>query len=151
MSIVQTIGPWREDLTLNNDAEYFTRALLGSKKVLFCDGARCRYRSGISGSLSGQKATQHWRSQALVIKLCAERVLAREDSDRLRRAFAKSWQHLAHACYAYEPSLAESALAQARNLHPVRISPDGGPAFRLLSQLIGWRAARLLQLASGRI
>src|SRR5262249_18716409 len=31
MHIVRKIGEWREELTLNNDAEYFTRALLASE------------------------------------------------------------------------------------------------------------------------
>src|SRR5262245_4996573 len=33
-SIIQTVGPWSEGLTLNNDAEYFTRILLACQQVL---------------------------------------------------------------------------------------------------------------------
>jgi glycosyltransferase involved in cell wall biosynthesis len=149
-AIVEAAGPWREDLTLNNDAEYFTRALLAADRVLFCSGARCYYRSGLSGSLSGRKSPAAWRSQFAVIELCQAYVLAREDSDRTRRGFALSWQHLAHACYPYDRALAGSALARASALHPMRIRPDGGMAFRALSRLVGWRLARRLQVASGR-
>lgn len=147
MPIVRAIGPWREDLTLNNDAEYFTRALLASRRVLFCEGARCRYRSGISGSLSGSK---NWASGFAVLDRCESQVRAREDSERVRRGFALSWHHLAHACYPYDTTIAEQALARARALHPISIGPDGGPTFKILTRLIGWRAARRLQVASGR-
>lgn len=149
MSIARAVGPWREDLTLNNDAEYFTRVLLAAERVLFCEGARCRYRSGISGSLSGRKTPAHWASQAKVIELCQQYVLAKGDGERARRGFSLSWQHLAHACYPYDRLLAERALRQAHALHPETIQPRGGPTFMILSRLIGWRAARRLQVAGG--
>jgi glycosyltransferase involved in cell wall biosynthesis len=150
MPIVRAAGPWCEDLTLNNDAEYFTRVLLAADRVLFCEGARCRYRSGVTGSLSGRKKPGDWASQARVIELCQQRVLARDDGERARRGFSLTWQHLAHACYPYDPSLAERALLRAQALHPDTIRPRGGPTFSVLSRLIGWRAARRLQVASGR-
>ena len=103
-------------LTLNNDAEYFTRILLVCQHVLFCPGARCYYRSRVDGSLSGRKSTAAWASQFRVVEFCESEVRAREDSVRVRRAFALSWQHLAHGCYPYEQALAERALERARAL-----------------------------------
>jgi glycosyltransferase involved in cell wall biosynthesis len=150
MPIVRRIGPWMEELTLNNDAEYFTRALLAAERVLFCSGARCYYRSGLIGNLSGRKSRLAWESQFRVLHLCEAYIRTREDSDRMRRAFALSWQHMAHGCYPYYPSLAERALTRARALHSIAIRPDGGPTFRVASRLIGWRVARRLQVASGR-
>src|SRR5262249_6064448 len=150
MSIIRKTGPWMEDLTLNNDAEYFTRVLLAAQRVLFCAGARCHYRSGVPGSLSGRKSPRAWGSQFRVLALCETYVRAREDSERVRRGFALSWQHLAHASYPYDPDLAERALAGGRALHPITIRPTGGPTFALVSRVIGWRAGRRLQVASGR-
>jgi glycosyltransferase involved in cell wall biosynthesis len=148
--LIDQIDPWRPDLTQNNDAEYFTRLLLASKQVLFCEGARAYYRSGITGSLGGRKSPEALVSQFKVNEMCECRVLARENSERVRRAFALSWQHLAHGAYPYDPVLAERALARAATLHPIEIMPGGGLAFRWLSRVIGWRAARRLQVASGR-
>lgn len=150
MSIVRSVGSWHEELNLNNDAEYFTRVLLASDRVLFCPGARCRYRSGLASSLSGHKSPRAWRSQLRVTELCESYVRAREDSERVRRGFALSWQHLAHSCYPYDPALAQEALRRAHGLHEVRIRPGGGPLFNTLSRLIGWRLARRLQVTSGR-
>jgi glycosyltransferase involved in cell wall biosynthesis len=150
MPLAREAGPWNEALTLNNDAEYFTRILLASERVLYCHEARCRYRSGLSGNLSGRKTPAHWRSQFKVIDLCETYVLAREDSERIRRGFAQSWQHLAHASYPYATDVARDALRRAEALHTLRIRPGGGVSFRVLSRLIGWRAARRLQVLSGR-
>ena len=150
MPLVRSIGPWDEDLSLNNDAEYFTRLILAADRILFCPGARCYYRSGVPGSLSGRKTSKAWDSQVRVLELCESYVRAREDSERVRRGFALSWQHLAHASYPYDRHKAENALKRAKALHSVSIRPDGGPAFHLVSRLVGWRLARRLQVASGR-
>jgi glycosyltransferase involved in cell wall biosynthesis len=150
MPIVRAIGPWREDLTLNNDAEYFTRALLASDSVLFCPGARCHYRSGIVGSLSGTRSLGALASKFKVLDLCESYVRAAEDSERVRRCFALSWQQFAHFSYPYDCPIATRALERAGALHPVRIRPDGGLRFRALSRMIGWRTARVLQVRSGR-
>ena len=142
--------PWREDLTLNNDAEYFTRVVLASRQVLFCAGARCYYRSGGAGNLSGRRTRAAFRSQEAVLDACETRVLAREDSPRMRAGFAQSWQHFAHACHPYAPDLAERAVARAARLHAIRIRPDGGAVFHVASRLFGWRLARKAQTLSGR-
>lgn len=149
-AVAQRCGPWNESLTLNNDAEYFTRVLLSCDRVLFCPGARCFYRSGVSGSLSSRRSAAAWQSQFRVIELCESYVLRKEDSERTRRGFALTWQHFAHGCYPYDQSMANEALARAARLHPATIRPGGGPAFRMLSKVIGWKLARKLQVVSGR-
>jgi glycosyltransferase involved in cell wall biosynthesis len=150
IEIVRASGPWIEDLTLNNDAEYFTRAILNSKGILFCEGARCYYRSGLGNSLSARRSSEAWKSQFRVLDLCESRVRALEDSERIRQAFALSWQHLAHSCYPYNPELAEKALARAGVLHKMKILPDGGVRFKILCRILGWRLARKLQVITGR-
>jgi glycosyltransferase involved in cell wall biosynthesis len=148
--VIDRAGFWDESLSLGDDGEYFTRVILSSRRVLFCSRARCYYRSGVSSSLSGAKSVESFRSAFRVIELCESHVLARENSERMKRAYALMWQHLSHACYPYDPVLAERALERAQQIHTVTIAPGGGPTFRLLSRLIGWRAARKLQVLLGR-
>jgi hypothetical protein len=145
--VAEKAGPWNESLSLNDDGEYFTRVLLASEEVLFCEGARCRYRSGVPGSLS---ASRNWRSGFAMLALCESHVLRRNSSERACRAFALSWQRFAHACYPYARQIADLALVRAHSLHPATIRPAGGLRFLMLSRLIGWRAARRLQVACGR-
>lgn len=140
-AIVEAAGPWNEALSLGDDGEFFTRAVLASQSVLFCPEAHCRYRS-VPGSLS---STRRYDSAFEVVRLCEGHVRAREDSERVRRGFALTWQHLAHSAYPYDRALAERAARKAASLHPVRIHPGGGPVFNLLKRLVGWRIARLLQ------
>lgn len=148
--LVQRIGPWREDLNLANDTEYFTRAVLASDRVLFCAGARTFYRSGVAGSLSGTKTHRGWVSQYQVIDSCVTRLLEREASERTRRVCSLLWQRFAYASFPYARQLARSALRSAATLHKARLPLEGGTMFRLVSRLFGWKAARLAQRWSGR-
>lgn len=147
---VNAAGPWKEYLTLNDDGEFFTRALLASEKVVFVPEAESYYRSNVAGSLSGRKSRRAWESQFLVFALCEAYVREREDSVRVRAACATVWQGIAHAAYPYAPDIANHALGRARALGGARRRPEGGPAFRAVSRLLGWKAARRLQRLSGR-
>ena len=144
-NLVDRIGPWREDLTLNNDAEYFSRLVLASERILFCKGAKAYYRSGISGSLSGLKSKEGWKSQWIVIECCENYLLGAENTERTRRAISILWQRFAHACHPYDPLLADQAIERAHELHPVSVVPTGGHAYRVIQSLLGWRTARRFQ------
>ena len=85
-----------------------------------------------------------------MISACEALLLSREDSERTRRACAMLWQRLAHGCYPYCRSIANQALGRALLLHPGRLPPDGGPAFKLVASLLGWKFARVMQRLSGR-
>lgn len=149
-SVVDATGPWREDLTVNNDNEYFTRMLLASERVLFCPGARCFYRRGDGSNLSARRSLAAARSQFEVFECCERYVLARENSERMRRVFAITWQNFAYHYHPYAASLAEEGLKRAARLHAVRVPPPGGRAFHLARRFVGWRLARRLAVASGR-
>ena len=150
MEIVRSVGPWNENLSLCDDMEYFTRVLLASDGIRFCPGARCHYRSGIEGSLSGAKSPQALRSQFNVLELCEGYLRTAEESERIRRCLSLAWQQFAHFAYPYDRVISTHALERAHALHPVRIRPGGGLRFRVLSRMIGWRASRVLQVRSGR-
>lgn len=148
--VAERAGPWDETLSLGDDGEFFTRIVLASDQVLFCEEASCRYRSGNPSSLSRRVSPAAFSSALRVIELSEAHVRAREDSDRVRRGFALSWQHLAHAAYPYHPAVAKEALLQAKALHDVEVRPDGGARFRVLARVFGWRIARKMQVLSGR-
>jgi glycosyltransferase involved in cell wall biosynthesis len=149
-SVAVAAGPWDESPSPDDDGEYLTRVILASDQVLFCPDARGRYRSGNQGSLSGQRSAKHLRGRFRSLELCEGYVRAREDSARVRQGFALSWQHLAHSSYPYAPALSNEASARAAALDPIRIQPDGGTAFKWTRRLLGWKAARRLQVLSGR-
>jgi glycosyltransferase involved in cell wall biosynthesis len=145
-SIVDSIGPWHESLSLNNDMEYFARAVLASPKIAYCEEARWYYRSG-NPSLSARKDDRALRSQFEVIRLSTSYLLDAEDSHRTRHACACFWQTFLYLAYPSVPELRRSAEREIERLGGGSIKPDGGPAFRILRDLLGWKAA--MRMRSG--
>jgi len=147
---IERNGAWREELSLDNEAEYFTRLVLGTKRVLFCPGARVFYRSGLPGSISRRKSDAALRSNYVVLDLCERHMLAAEDSPRVRRALSMRWQRFAHMSYPYAPALSNDAAARARKLDGEVLPIEGGPTFHVIRRVVGWKLARRMQRWSGR-
>jgi glycosyltransferase involved in cell wall biosynthesis len=148
-ALLNAAGPWREDLTLNDDGEYFCRVLLRSAGIVFCPGACAYYRSNVPGSLSRRKDRAALQSLARSIESNTNEILAAEDSPRTRRAAANAWIRLAHEIFPELPLEAKSAELQARALggSPLRI--EGGRLVRWTDRLCGWRAAARLKHRQG--
>ena len=149
-ALLDRAGPWSEDLSLNNDADYFVRVLLQARQVLFCPQARVRYRSQVPGSMSS-------RTDAAAM-LAHQRALARVEGHlaphlghaAVRRGLSLVWQRFARFAHPYAPAVASDAMRHARALDAARLPLEGGWRFRLVSGLLGWRLARRLQVWSGR-
>jgi glycosyltransferase involved in cell wall biosynthesis len=145
--VAERAGAWNETLSDHDDREYLTRVILSADRVLFCKGAKALYRGGNPNSLSQRR---NWISTFDSLALCERHILGRFDQEDLRARISLVWQRMAHDCYPYDPVLAERALARGRALHPVSLGAYGGPRFKALRGILGWRAARRLQVMAGR-
>ena len=140
-AILDAAGPWREDLTLNDDGEYFCRVLLRSAGIVFCPTARACYRSGLPGSLSRRHDAVALQSLARSIEANTAALLAHENSPRVRRSAANAWFRLAHDIFPLLPLETIHAELQAKSLGGSRLRVAGGRLVRLTERLFGWRAA----------
>ncbi len=143
--LLAAAGPWREDLTLNDDGEYFCRVLLRSAGIVFCGEAHCYYRSGLPGSLSRRADATALQSLVRSIEANTAAMLAHEDSPRVRQSVANAWQRLAYEIY---PVLKFEAAAAERHARAFGGSPhrlEGGRLVRWTARVLGWRAAARLK------
>ena len=145
-SVVEAAGPWNEALTLNNDMEYFTRAVLSAEKIAFCPEARFYYRSGHE-SLSRRSDAKALISLFEVIRLSTERLLAREDSSRTRHAAACYWQVFLYLAYPDVPDLVRQAEERVERLGGGSRKASVSRPFRPVRDLLGWKPAVRLQRA----
>jgi glycosyltransferase involved in cell wall biosynthesis len=143
--VVERAGPWNEALTLNDDGEFFCRTLLASRGVKFCHEARTYYRSGLHGSLSSIRCREAHRSSWQATETSIAHLLARENSERTRRAAADALQRLAFQLYPDAPDLVRLAEDRMRELGGSGLSYDGSRVTRWLSRAVGWKAMRRLQ------
>jgi len=148
-TIGQTVGSWNEDLSVNDDGEYFCRVVLATKEVKFCPGAKSYYRSGISKSLSGLKSYAAQESVLHSIELCTKYLLTREDSPRTRHACATVFQRFIYSVYPEMPELVKKAEASVKFLGGSNLKFSNGTVIQFISNTVGWkRAKRIKKFAS---
>lgn len=141
--VLERAGRWNENLSLNDDGEFFARVVAHSHRVRFVESARSWYRSSIPGSLSGRP---HWGSAVAALDGMTRTLLSLDAGSASREAAAAAWARLAVQLYACDRDLSVGAWAQARELDPeVQAQISGGTRIQQLSRWIGWRAARWLQ------
>ncbi len=145
--IVRRVGGWNESLSLINDFDFFARAVLASQHVAFCPDARTFYRSNIATSLSNAKSRAALQSAYDAMVLGTGALLRSEDSPRTRHASAACFMRFVQSYYPREPDILRAAEAAASRLGGCRLRAEGGRAFLILSRLVGWKAARRVQLA----
>ena len=143
--ISEKAGLWNQDLSLNDDGEYFSRVVLASEGVKFCQSAKTYYRSGNAGSLSGSQSAKARQSEFLALSLGTNNLLARENSPRTRHACATVFQRFIYGVYPDVPELSQQAAAKVKDLGGSNLQPTGGPIFKLFSRFLGWEKAKQLQ------
>jgi glycosyltransferase involved in cell wall biosynthesis len=151
-AVAERAGPWDETLTLNDDGEYFSRILLASDGIAYCGdvAARSYYRSGLAGSLSQQRSDKARRSQFRSLELITHRLLAAEDSPRMRKACAGYWRRFVHDFYPHPAELIRRAADEVERLGEKIGAPLMGPKTAAVARLIGWRATWRLKSRFGR-
>jgi glycosyltransferase involved in cell wall biosynthesis len=141
-------GPWDERLTLNDDGEYFARVALSAKKISFSPDSVALYRSGLPTSLSARRDRRSLESLYLSCDLVAARLVAAEDSPRVKRALADYYQRLVFEIYPDAPDLCRRAELEVNKLGGSSLRPAMGWRQALLARLVGWRMAR--RVTAGR-
>lgn len=149
-TIVDRAGPWDESLSLNDDGEYFARAVLSSGGIRFSAQGASLYRSNLVGSLSQQRSRRALDSVFASVTLIAGHLRRVEDSQRVTRALADYWQRLVYELYPDAPDLVRRASAEVRALGGSTLRPAMGARELLAGRFLGWRLARRLQLLLSR-
>lgn len=150
-SVVEAAGPWDENLSVNDDGEYFCRVLLAAGGSIHCDGCCTYYRSGNSLSLSQRRNEAGRRSHLGSIERIEARLRAAEDSPRVRLALANSYERYIYDYYPWPPDsirAAESAVTRLGGSSLV--GPEMGARTAMLARFIGWKRTWRLKAWLGR-
>ncbi|MBZ5684380.1 MAG: glycosyltransferase [Acidobacteriia bacterium] len=144
-TLLDNCGLWNESLSLINDFEFFVRVLCHASEVCFAPGARLYYRSGISGSLSGQKSAKAAQSAFHSLTLGTQHVLAQRNDARARRACAGVLQRFVFEFYPEHVELCRLMAVRVSELGGSDRSPNGTPGFHHLRRVVGWKLARRIE------
>jgi glycosyltransferase involved in cell wall biosynthesis len=143
-AIIEKAGLWNESLTLINDHEYFTRLCLASKQVIYVKEAILYYRQVIN-SLSSQKSLTAFISAYNSILWAGKELLQIEDSQRVRKRIANSFQDLLYRFYPEFPELTQKIEKEINELGGANLRLDGGKPTLFFNELFGWKRTLLLK------
>ncbi|MDX6766275.1 MAG: glycosyltransferase family A protein [Candidatus Methylacidiphilales bacterium] len=144
-TLLDEAGSWNENITLNDDGEYFARVMLAAGRIYFCPGARIYYRSLPSGSLSSRSDARSLQSLFDATSLIFQNLEKTAGSDTARPIMAAGWKWLAFELYPGAPGLSRRAEDASRALGGSLRPFPAGPTFQALSRLVGWRAAKRIR------
>jgi len=142
--LAEKAGPWNTELSLDDDGEYFCRAVAASDGVRFVEGARSYYRQSGYSQLSRSNNDRANESLLRSLSLCVGHLRALEESERTREASLVLLQRLYAYFYYYadSPRFAERTVALARELGGELEPPGLERKHEALRRLLGWKAAR---------
>lgn len=150
-ALIDEVGPWNEQLSLNDDGEFFSRAVLASSGIVFCDGARGYYRSAGFSTVSNRRDREALVSAFAAIELSCRHLQEQCASPAVAGACATHYQRFAYDAYPDAPDLVRLAERRAEALGGSELRPGGGRAFQLLARGVGWKFGRRCQRAWRRL
>lgn len=144
-NIIDRAGSWNENITYNDDMEFFTRVLINSKKIAFCPRSWSYYRHGNPLSVGHRKDSTALTSRLRSLQLISKAILSHEDSLRTRNACGILFQKFIFSTYPKEKNLIKDAETEIRGLG-VSVQKDFGKGnFKFFSRFFGWKASKWIR------
>jgi glycosyltransferase involved in cell wall biosynthesis len=149
--LIEEAGAWNENITYNDDSEFFARVLLKARKIVYCNEALSYYRRGVSTSLGSRKDRIARISELYSLNLVTSHMLNHEPSLRVREACAYKYRKLIYSLYPEHRDLIKIAQQKLKDLNVRGDFNFGNGLTRKLSNIIGWKNAKLIQMSYKKI
>lgn len=147
--VAEAAGEWNQELTLDDDGEYFTRVLLQSDGIVKSGGKNYyrKYRQR-KASLSASYKQESMLSQLRSLQLKYQHISQFNSSLNLKTAYARSLCELKFKLY---PNFKSIILIIDKELNALNIDFKFQPQFgtktgKLISCLLGWRLTKHLRM-----
>jgi len=145
--VAEEAGGWNEDLSSNpnDDGEYFTRVILKSRRVAYCQDAVSYYRVGSNGSLSSYRSELSLQSLYRSLELSAEHLLNIQDTAQTREAAACNFRRVAELAFRSGNEKLLAACEQSiRGLGCTTPARWGPLPIHVIYSLFGWQWGRVI-------
>lgn len=146
-SICDSIGPWNEKLLLDQDGEYFARAVLASKGIRTTGGMNY-YRRFFSGANISAKANkrENLESALLALELKASYISEHTNSDRFKQALSTLYLEIAINAYPRFKDITEKCEQKIKETGKKPVLPImGGTSIEQTKKIFGWKTAKLVR------
>lgn len=148
-SIIDSAGIWNEQLSVDDDGEYFCRVALKSKKIIYVPEAIAFYRKFNSkNNLSAQTSLTSKYSSFNALCLKEKHLSKIKDDPAFRETFATSYYKLGVECYPLYRKLSKACILKAKDLNPSYHKKDlfiGSKTINYIANHISWKLVRIAQ------
>ena len=142
--ITEKAGKWDERIFLDNDGEYFCRAVAASEGIIFVKEARCYYRHSGYDQLSRGISEKARKSALLSLASSVRCLLSLEDSERTRMASLMAVRRRSHLFYPDRHEELRELERFARELGGELETPDLGWKLEVMRKIIGLKKAKAI-------
>lgn len=144
--LAEAAGPWDEQLSFDNDGEYFCRVLAASARTRFVPEARMFHRViGTSQMSYLGKSDKKRESLLRSMRMRVQRLRSLEESERVREACLAYLQTWFGSFYPDRPDLVAELLTLAAELGGRLEPPRLRWKYAWMKPVVGFRAARAAQ------
>ena len=145
--LIDRVGGWNDQLSLNNDFEFSIRLVLHSSSVLFSPESKIYYRSGNASTLSSISSEHTYQAAILSAKLGCANLLSKDNSPSMRLLCANKYSYWLYRVYPYYPALVKELEHEIKLLGGANRKIDESPLMRQLQNILGWKAAKRIKMA----
>jgi len=143
--ILDKAGEWNEDLSVDDDGEYFCRVLLKAEGICYSSEALNYYRQNTNGkNLSAQHNHRGLISMLKSTELKEKHLSNIIKNDLLKKAFSLLYQEISILSYPKFIDISNYSLQKAKMLGLKKITYKGGPVTSFLSKIFGWKLIKTL-------
>lgn len=151
-SIIDKAGKWNEDLSTDDDGEYFCRVVLASKGIVYSKEGFSLYRKYVNKlSLSNAKNHKSHKSLLNAIDLKAKHLLGSTNSPLAKLALCRVYWELAVSFFPEYLDLYIQAEKNANILDPnFRNTPYNKGISSFAAKVFGWKFVRFIKFYKAR-
>ncbi|MEZ4801895.1 MAG: glycosyltransferase family 2 protein [Gelidibacter sp.] len=142
--LVKLAGPWDENLSKDQDGEFFCRVVSKASKVIYVPNVLNYYRKHVKGqNIANQKQKIHLESQLKAVDSKYVQLKSLEDTKAFNAAFSLQYKWIAINAYPEFKEISYKAMKKCEVLGGNKYLPVlGGKVIETIKSVFGWRAAK---------
>ena len=146
-AVIKKAGIWNEELSLNDDGDFFCRVAVNASAIVNTPDTFCYYRKVAGGkSLSSSRNSKAFTSQFKSILLIKKHLEAHSQDDRIAVVISRMLIELMIQVYPQHKQLALAIEHEIITCGGTGHRPIiGGKAIEFIKNTFGWKCARILQ------
>lgn len=143
--IIDQAGLWNENLSIDDDGEFFCRIILVSKGIAYATETFNYYRKyQHKNNLSAQLNLPGFQSMLKSIDLKKQHLTESYNPEFVKQIFARHYWSVALIAYPRFKTLSAQAAKKAKEGNYNGRKYKGGPVSNVLSLILGWRVLRYI-------